>query len=287
MFTSRFTSRFTSSYTGIIGRSAAAAGAASLIALAPLAAQVSVEGNTIREHSAQPGDKYSGSFLVVNATDEPQQAKLYQTDYFTSADGTNLYSAPGTSPRSNAQWLGIPSIALVIPPRSSREVAFAVMVPAGQTPAGTYWSMIMVEGVPHGSSESVFPAGARQKVQAAVVARVRYAVQVVTHVGADARPEAKFAAPAVHETPTGSKVLQLDVVNTGIRSFTPTFALELYAQDGTRVKTASAAREITYPGTSLRQRFDLGPLPAGTYRALVTLDAGADAVFGAQYTLKL
>ena len=50
---------------------------------------------------------------------------------------------------------------------------------------------------------------------------------------------------------------------------------------------ASAVREITYPGTSLREQFDLGTLPAGRYRALVTMDAGHDAVFGGQYTLKL
>jgi hypothetical protein len=270
-----------------ISRGVITACTAALIAITPVAAQVSVEGNTVREHQAQPGDTYSGSFVVVNSSDEPQQAKLYQTDYFTSADGTNLYGAPGTSPRSNARWVGMPSLALVIPPRSSREVSFSVTVPTGSTLAGTYWSMVMVEGVPRGSSESTLPDVAHHKVQAAVVARIRYAVQIVTHVGGDARVQAKFEAPAVHASADGTKVLQLDVLNTGVRSFTPAFALELFAQDGTRVKAASAAREITYPGTSIRQQFNLGALPPGTYRALVTLDAGADAVFGAQYTLKL
>jgi urease gamma subunit len=272
---------------GIIRRSIVSACTVSLLAVAPLAAQVTVEGNTVREHQAQPGDTYSASFVVTNASDEPQQAKLYQTDYFTSADGTNLYGAPGTSSRSNARWVSVPSLALLIPPRSSREVTVTVAVPATLPLTGTYWSMVMVEGVPHGSGESTLPTVARQKVQAAVVARIRYAVQIVTHVGADARREARFEAPTVRATADGTKLLQVDVVNTGVRSFVPALALELFAQDGTRVKTASAAREITYPGTSLRQQFNLGPLPSGTYRALVTLDAGADAVFGAQYTLKL
>lgn len=271
----------------INGSALVAALAVSLIAATRLPAQVSVEGNTIRERQAQPGETYSGTFVVVNASAEPQEAKLYQTDYFTSADGTNLYGEPGSSPRSNAQWVGITSSTLIIPPRSSREVSFTVAVPAGRALPGTHWSMVMVEGVPRGSAESTLPTVARQNVQATVVARIRYAVQIVTHVGPETRPEAKFEAPAVRVGKEGTKVLQLDVRNTGIRSFLPAFTLELYAQDGTRVKSASASREITYPGTSLRQQFDLGALPAGTYRALVTMDAGSNAVFGAQYTLKL
>jgi hypothetical protein len=261
--------------------------AVSLIAVTRLPAQVSVEGNTIKERQAQPGEAYSGTFVVVNASAEPQEAKLYQTDYFASADGSNLYGAPGSSPRSNAQWVAITSSTLVIPPRSSREVSFTVAVPAGRVLSGTYWSMVMVEGVPRGSAESTLPSVAGQNVQATVLARIRYAVQVVTHVGAEIRPDAKFEAPGLRVTQEGTKVLQLDVRNTGLRSFFPVFTLELYAQDGTRVKSASASREITYPGTSLRQQFDLGALPAGTYRALVTMDAGGNAVFGGQYTLKL
>jgi hypothetical protein len=268
-------------------RSLAVALAASLVAAASLTAQISVRGNTIREQRAQPGETYSGTFTVVNASAEPQEAKLYQTDYFTSADGTNAYAAPGSSARSNARWIGLDAITLVIPPLSSRDVTFHVAVPLAGSLSGTYWSMIMVEGVPRGSGESNLPSTGRQEVRAAVVTRVRYAVQVATHVGAATKPAATFAAPAVHVAADGAKVLQFDVANTGIRSFAPAFTLEVYSADGARVKSASPSREMLYPGTSLRQHFDLGTLPAGTYRALVTLDAGENTVFGAQYTLKL
>lgn len=268
-------------------RSLLAAVAASICAATPLAAQISVDGNTVREQRAQPGETYSGTFIVQNASAEPQEAKLYQTDYFTKADGTNLYGQPGSSPRSNAGWIRVTPSVLVIPPRSTREVSFTVTVPTGQPLAGSYWSMVMVETVPHGSGESTLPAGATRKVQTAVVARIRYAIQVVTQLGAATKPVATFEAPAVHAVADGTKALQVDVANTGIRSFAPAFTLEVYAEDGTRVTSAAATREMLYPGTSLRQRFRLGALPPGTYRALVTLDAGDDTVFGAQYTLKL
>lgn len=258
-----------------------------MLAASPAHAQISVQGKTIRESDARPGDTYSGSFVIVNSSSEPQEAKLYQTDYFTSADGTNSYGPAGASSRSNGKWVSFSGSSIILPPQSSREIAFSVAVPADQALAGTYWSMVMVEGVPRTSAESSQPFRTQPTVQAAVVTRIRYAVQVVTHVGPATKPEARFAAPTVRATKEGSKVLAFDVLNAGIRSFAPSFTLELYSEDGARVKSAAAIREITYPGTSLRQQFDLGALPTGTYRALVTMDAGHDAVFGAQYTLKL
>jgi hypothetical protein len=268
-------------------RSLAAAIVPMLLRASCAFAQVSVEGSTVRERRAQPGETYSGSFTVVNAAAEPQEAKIYQTDYVTDAAGTNTYGPAGTSSRSNGGWITLAPSALVIPPRSSREVTFTVTVPTGRPLSGSYWSMVMVEGVPPGSAESTLPASPTRQVQAAVTARVRYAVQVITQVGAAEKPVATFTAPAVHSAPDGTKELQVDVANGGIRSFAPAFTVEVYAQDGTRVARGTASREILYPGTSLRQRFRLGALGAGTYRALVTLDAGDDTVFGAQYTLKL
>jgi hypothetical protein len=274
-------------FTATIRRSMAAPLSASLLALVPAAAQVSVEGNTVREQRAQPGETYSSVFSVVNASAEPQQAKVYQTDYLTNAAGTNTYGSAGTSPRSNGAWVTVAPSTLVLPPHSSREVTISVTVPADRSLSGSYWSMVMVEGVPRGSAESTLPGGTTRQVQAAVVTHIRYAVQVITQVGATTKPVATFEAPAVRNVSDGTKELQVDVANSGIRSFAPAFTLEVYAPDGTRVTRAEASREILYPGTSLRQRFRLGALAAGTYRALVTLDAGDDTVFGAQYTLKL
>jgi len=46
------------------------------------------------------------------------------------------------------------------------------------------------------------------------------------------------------------------------------------------------SRGLTYPGTSLMHRVELGKLPQGTYRAVVVIDA-AGSLTGAQYTLQL
>ncbi|MEX2153991.1 MAG: hypothetical protein WD825_11680 [Gemmatimonadaceae bacterium] len=248
-------------------------------------AQVAVQGDAVRQQRARPGDTYTGQFAVRNASPEPQEVKLYQTDYYTSADGTVTFGEPGKLPRSNAQWVAIGPSRVVVPPNQTLNIPFTVTVPAGQPLSGSYWSLVMVEGVPRGSAESSSGPPPSRPGQMTFSTRTRYAVAIITDVPIDARRNAEFAAPTVVGAQDSAKVLQFDVKNTGNVAFHPIVSVELYAADGTHVKSLSAPREMSYPGTSLRHRFELGRLPRGRYRAIVTVDAGDDALFGAQYTL--
>jgi hypothetical protein len=251
---------------------------------APANAQL-VVGQLLKEHEVQPGATTMGVLTVTNTSPKPQEAKLYLTDYAITSDGKTLYGDPGSTPRSNALWIALGPSRIVVPPNQTVEIPYAVRVPVGQHLSGTYWSMLMIEGLPPGSEESGMPAaGPRATVGLSV--SFRTAVQIATHIDSGAIRDAKFDTPRVSNEP-GTTALQFELRNTGNRGFSPDFRLELYADDGSHVKTLTARRGLCYPGMSLRQRFDLGRLPAGKYRAIVTADAGGDAVFGAQYTFKL
>jgi hypothetical protein len=82
-------------------------------------------------------------------------------------------------------------------------------------------------------------------------------------------------------------VLELEVANSGTLAYRPELRVELFDAAGNRAGTFSATRGLVYPGASIRQRFELGRLPAGDYQALVVGDSGGAEVFGAQYRLKL
>src|SRR4030042_877971 len=43
--------------------------------------QISVVGDLSQDREAVPGEKYEGSILLRNDESEPQEAKIYQTDY--------------------------------------------------------------------------------------------------------------------------------------------------------------------------------------------------------------
>jgi hypothetical protein len=250
----------------------------------PARAQISVVGAGVEERQARAGESYSGTVRLRNDGAEAAEARLYLTDYAFAADGSTRYGPAGSSPRSNAGWVTFTPSHVRIAPGTEATVGYTVTVPAGEK-AGTFWSMLMVEGIARGAPESTAVAARGTRAEMGVRPTIRYGVQIATTLGAGER-RADFAGTRAVGT-EGGKRIELDVVNSGEVAYRPELSIELYDESGAAVKTFSSRRGLLYPGTSLRQSFDLGALPAGTYQALVTADTGGDEVFGAQYRLKL
>lgn len=246
-------------------------------------AQISVVGSTVARHDARPGQSYAGSFTVRNDSDAAQEARLYLTDYAATADGVYRYEPAGSTARSNATWITLERPRITVPPHRTVTVPFTVTVPAGSVLAGTHWSMIMVEGLASGAGAT---AESPRDVQVGLVTKVRYAVQVATNVAGEAKRSVQFARPDLSSNPDGGRVLAFDIINDGGIAFTPAISVELYSDAGEAMGTFESSRELTYPGNSLRATFDLGAVPAGSYQALVLVNAGADEVFGAQFALR-
>jgi hypothetical protein len=262
--------------------------AASLLGMAgEAAAQIAILNSTVQEASATPGESYSGTIIVRNTTSEPHELKVYQTDYAFHADGTTLYSEPGSMPRSNAAWISISPSYVVLPPEADARIQYRVTVPAaGVAPkSGTHWSMLMVEPIARGSAESAHRALRGKRSGVGIQTHIRYGVQVVTHLGTEGVRTLQFAGTRT----TGArneKTLEFDLVNTGELAYRPTLRVELYDREGNPTGKFETERGLLYPGTSLRQRFELGALPAGSYHALVIADVGGESIFGARYQLK-
>jgi P pilus assembly chaperone PapD len=251
---------------------------AALLALpAQLAAQVSVLSSTLEERQAAPGERYTGTLRVRNTSGEPQQARVYQTDYRFLADGRTFYEQPGSTPRSNAAWVRVNPSQLTLAPGEEAAVAYTVAVPADGAVRGSYWSVLMVETAQP-------PARASQR-GVGITPSIRYAVQVATHVGQAERRIAFEGARLVGEA--GSRALDVNVVNTGEQADRLELRVDLFDAEGSPAGRLTSTRGLVYPGTSIHQRFEFPALPAGTYRALLVVDTGADEVFGAEYTLRL
>lgn len=253
--------------------------AALLLALpAALPAQVSVISSTLEERQAAPGEQYTGTVRVRNTSGQPQQARVYQTDYRFLADGRTFYEQPGAEARSNAAWVRFSPSTLTLAPGEEAAVTYTVSVPAGGGVRGSYWSVLMVE------TAQPQPARAAQR-GVGITPAIRYAVQVATHVGQAERRIALERARLTGEA--GSRALEVDVVNTGAQADRLELRVDLFDAEGTPAGRLSSSRGLVYPGTSIHQRFEFPALPAGTYRALLVVDTGSDEVFGAEYTLRM
>ncbi|MGH7680113.1 MAG: hypothetical protein ACRENU_16710 [Gemmatimonadaceae bacterium] len=245
-------------------------------------AQIAVVGSTVEERVSAPGETYLGTIVVRNPTSQDQPVRIYQSDYLFYADGTSHFLDPGTTKHSNAKWITPTVRSLLVPPMSEMTVSYTVRIPAMDSLVGTYWSTIMVEGAP---SEAGRSSGGRPQVGLGVV--VRYAVQIATHIQATGSRKVAFAgAKFLTDSASGQHSLELEVQNAGERAYRPAIWIEVYDEQGALKANARQERGLLYPGTSLKQVFQLGKLPSGTYRAVVFADSGEDSVFASQFTLK-
>lgn len=252
--------------------------AAALLAIPSLAAaQVAVISSTLEERPAAPGERYTGTVRVRNTSGQPQQARIYQTDYRFLADGRTFYEQPGTDPRSNAAWVQFSPSRITLAPGEEAAVSYTVAVPAGGDVRGSFWSVLMVE--------TVQPEARAAGRGVGITPSIRYAVQVATHVGQAERRIALEGARLTNEG--GQRALEVDVVNTGEQADRLELRVDLFDADGAPAGRLASSRGLVYPGTSIHQRFEFPALPPGTYRALLVVDTGADEVFGAEYTLTL
>ncbi len=251
-------------------------------------AQVSVIGELSQDKDAKPGDTYSGSILVRNDTNEPQEAKIYQTDYTFQSDGTNNYGEAGTLPRSNARWIAFSPSYLKIPPQGTMAVNYTVTVPkdaGGKALIGTYWSMLMVEGIQKGSAESSVPSK-DNKAQMGIMQTIRYGIQIASTITNTGSKKVRFVGAKVVTKPDGKRALQIDIENTGEIGMRPDVSVEFFNAQGSSVGKFPGVKYRLYPGTSVRQLIDVSAISQGSYKVLVAVDAGGDDIFGAQYTLK-
>jgi hypothetical protein len=261
------------------GKSAVLAACLIVSASAASSAQISVLGNTVEEKTAVPGETYIGTLVIRNLTKTTQPARVYQTDYVFTADGTSRFDTPGSLKRSNAKWITPSTTTVMLPPSGEMTISYVVKVPPIDSLNGSYWSAIMVEGA---STQ----ASGNGKQQVGLAAVMRYAVQIATHIRETGSKTVAFSNNKFTVAADATHLLQLDVLNNGARAYHPKMWLELYDADGKMKNRLEQQRGLLYPGTSLRQTFALGKLAPGSYKAIVFADTGDDQISAAQYLLK-
>lgn len=257
-----------------------------VLLLVPAAAHAAIQltGGLTKEFEVEPGRSYEGSIEIKNPEDGPREVKAFQTDYFFYADGRALYEEAGSQARSNAPWIIVSPSQVVIPAGETVSIHFSIQVPDDATMKGTYWSTIIVEPVPESSPESTLNAATEPGL--GIRQTLRYAVQIVTHIGTTGSRSLKFNQVAL-KSEEGKRILNIDAENTGERWLRGSLWMELYDSSGVSLGKFDGGRQRMYPGTSARFTVDLTDVKGATYKALVVVDCGGDDVFGANLSLAL
>jgi hypothetical protein len=240
-------------------------------------ASVEVLGSLKHLHNGKPGDVIKGEIRIQNNDNTDQEVKIYQTDLLYNLQENTFYDEPGSHNRSNAKWIQFSPKSVILKAKEVRIIQYEITLPKADTLKGTYWSVLMVEGV--------VPIDPNQKGDLSIRTVTRYAIQIITELANKGKGSLKFLEPTLVKE--GNKLfLAIDLVNNGDHYIAPDVSIELFDEKGTSVKVITAPKTGLFPTTSSRFRIDLEGIPSGkTYQAMIVAAGLENDVFGLEYKL--
>lgn len=248
----------------------------SLIPIISLAT-IEVQGSLKHVQNGSPGDTLRGEIRLHNSEGIDQEVKIYQTDLLYNFEDYTFYDEPITHERSNASWIQYSPKTVIVKANENRFIQYEIIIPKLDTLQGTYWSILMIEGV-----NSIDP---EKSGELNINTVTRYAVQMVSEISNKGKGELTFLNPTL--ITEGDKLfLAVDIVNTGQHYIAPDVSIELFDGDGQSVKKITAPKKGLYPKTSARFRLNLeGIAGEQTYQSLIIADGKNEDVFGIEYVL--
>ncbi len=230
------------------------------------------------ENQAQSGDSYRGTIQIQNASEKNRSVRIYQRDYWFSYTGESKHDPAGSSERSNAKWISFNPELLDLGPNETATINFEVVVP-GESLSGTYWSVIMVEGI-------VPPDTTGYTSGVTINTAIRYAVQIVTNIGKTGISDIKFLGLELGKQEE-TTLLHVALENTGERMLRPELVIELFDETGSSAGVIKADRRKTFPGTSVLVTLRLEGIKPGIYTGVMVADCENDLVFGTNVSLEI
>ncbi len=242
-------------------------------------ANILVLNGLTHETLSQAGDKYRERIEVQNNGTEKKEVKIYIRDYWFSYTGESRHDEPGTQERSNAKWITYSPQLITLGPNEKGFIDFEVTVPSDDSLQGTYWSVIMVEGVV--PPDTTASAGG-VKINTAI----RYAIQVITNIGETAKRDLQFIGLELAGD-GGQKMLNVAMQNTGDYILKPEMSLEIFDAEGNSAGVFKADRRKTFPGTSITSSIILEGIKPGNYTAILVADCDEDHIYGTNLSLEI
>jgi hypothetical protein len=242
-----------------------------------LYASIEIEGSLKHIYKGNKGEVYKGTIKIHNSDKTNQEVKIYQTELLYNYNDFTFYDDPGTNLRSNANWVKYSPKTVIVKGEESIYIQYEVCIPKDDTIKGTYWSVLMIEGV---NSIDTNQAG-----QMNINTITRYAVQLITEINGNSIGKLEFLSPTLIND-NGKLFLAVDITNTGEHYILPEVSIEFFDETGRSIKKVIAAKKGLFPTTSNRYRFSLEGLVSGKTYAATIVAAGSDEdVFGLDYTL--
>lgn len=230
------------------------------------------------QFDVKPGDTIRGTINVSNTSEHPESFIVYQRDYFINHSGESDYPEAASTNRSNAGWIDYEPDSYTLESGESNTINYRIQVPDSLELNGTHWSVLLVEGTKS-------PMDINQGLLT-VNSIIRYAIQIICHFTGNGEKDVEFINVALRQE-NESKILDVDIINSGDFMLSPVLSIELFNEDGKSLGIYKSIRKRVYPKTSRRFEIDLTNLQSGVYESLLLADCTEEDVFGTNLTLEI
>jgi hypothetical protein len=242
-------------------------------------ASIVVLNGLSHENQVLPGETYRGTIQIQNTGSGGKDVQVYIKDYWFSFSGENRHDPGGTLKRSNASWISFTPELLTLDSSEVASIDFEVTIPENDTLRGTYWSVIMVEGITPPDTNNI-----NQGVK--INTAIRYAVQIISNVGTNAKSDLQFLGMELGKQ-EDKDVLNVAIENIGECILRPEMSLELFDDLGNSVGIIRTDKRKTFPGTSVLSTLILEGIKPGNYSGVLIADCGEDRLFGSNLSLEI
>ena len=230
------------------------------------------------ENVALPGETYRTAIEIQNVSQKEKSVQVYPKDYWYSHTGETKHDPPGTIDRSNANWVTFQPELITLAANEKTTINVEVQVPQNEALTGTYWCVLMVEGI--------VPPDTTNNKGVSISTAIRYAVQFITTIGETGKNDLGFLGLQLTKL-DGQNVINVLVENTGERLLKPEMSLELFDGDGNSVGLIKADRRKNLPGTSIKVSLVMEGIKPGTYTGVIIADCGGESIFGTNVSFDL
>ena len=242
-------------------------------------ANIVILNGLTHENTAQPGENYRGYIQIQNTADSEKSVRVYLRDYWFSYTGESKHDPPGTLERSNSDWITFAPELMTLNPNEIATIDFEVKIPDNEELKGTFWSVLMVEGI-------VPPDTTNYSSGVTIRTAIRYAVQIVTNIGNSGTSDLRFAGLELSKQDENN-ILNVVIENTGERLLRPEVSIELFDETGNSAGVLKEERRKTFPGTSIKVSLVLEGIKPGNYTAILVADCDEDHIFGTNLSLEI
>ncbi len=231
------------------------------------------------EKTTATGESYRGRIEVQNTANTEKSVRAYLKDYSFNFRGESRHDDPGTLARSNANWITFNPELMNLGPGEKATIDYEVKVPAEDSLKGTYWSVIMVEGI-------IPPDTTQQSGGITINTAIRYAVQIVTNIENTGTSDLQFLGLEMDQQ-NDINILNVIIENIGERQLKPELSLELFDESGNSAGIIKADRRKTFPETSVKVTLNLEGIKPAKYTGVLVADCDDDHIFGTNVSLEI